>query len=75
MYRDTQVKGKHESTTLCNMPKSTQITQQSGALCIYADTFTDSWNMLLLSANSVDPSLSQTELNTSHQINFQLTQR
>lgn len=57
------------------MPKSTQITQQSGALCIYADTFTDSWNMLLLSANSVDPSLSQTELNTSHQINFQLTQR
>lgn len=57
------------------MPKSTQITQQSRALCIYADTFTDSWNMLLLSANSVDPSLSQTEHNTSHQINFQLTQR
>lgn len=57
------------------MPKSTQITQQSGALCIYADTFIDSWNMLLLSANSVDPSLSQTELNMSHQINFQLTHR
>lgn len=57
------------------MPKSTQITQQNGALCIYADTYIDSWSMLLLSANFVDPSLSQTELNTSHQINFQFTRR
>lgn len=57
------------------MPKSTQITQQNGALCIYTDTYIDSWSMLLLSANFVDPSLSQTELNTSHQINFQFTRR
>lgn len=57
------------------MPKSTQITQQNGALCIYTDIYIDSWSMLLLSANFVDPSLSQTELNTSHQINFQFTRR
>lgn len=62
-------------TTPNNMPKSTQITQQNGALCIYTDTYIDSWSMLLLSANFVDPSLSQTELNTSHQINFQFTWR
>lgn len=62
-------------TTPTNMPKSTQITQQNGALCIYTDTYIDSWSMLLLSANFVDPSLSQTELNTSHQINFQFTRR
>lgn len=62
-------------TTPTYMPKSTQITQQNGALCIYTDTYTDSWSMLLLSANFVDPSLSQTELNTSHQINFQFTRR
>lgn len=62
-------------TTPTNMPKSTQITQQNGALRIYTDTYTDSWSMLLLSANFVDPSLSQTELNTSHQINFQFTWR
>lgn len=62
-------------TTPNNMPKSTQITQQNGALCIYTDTYTDSWSMLLLLANFVDPSLSQTELNTSHQINFQFTRR
>lgn len=62
-------------TTPNNMPKSTQITQQNGALCVYTDTYIDSWSMLLLSANFVDPSLSQTELNTSHQINFQFTWR